>query len=896
MNKGTYLLKPIIIGFVLFLPFKNAFAQQEIILKGQITAKDLKPLAFVNVLAFPKDSLLEPVFAITDQKGNYKLLLVTNQSYHIQASHLGFENYSFDVNLENNTIKNFILEEAIHTLEGVEVTYKIPIQVKKDTTIYNVEVFANGKERKIKELINKLPGLEVDREGNITSNGKEVTTVLVDNKPFFSGNSKLAVNNIPSNVVDQIEIIEDYHRVSILKGLEDSNRMAMNIKLKKNQKKFLFGDVELGFGNTYLVHPSIFYYSPKTNVNFIGDVNNTGVKAFSWKDYLEFEGGYESLLENSTSSLKFLNDDFSQFLSSTDFKKSTQKFGAFHVQQNINPALDISSYIIASKNDDTSEIEINNSYQNVNQTTDEYQQNIAVYDNFFTLGKLNLNYKPSTNEDVSYHSFFKISKNIKEGFLTTISNALHANINTNNNLDAFHLKQNISYNKKWNQKHTGSVVATYLYEKNNPNAMWVTNQRLLKSLIPLRNSNLYRILQTKTTTTHALDGIIKDYWIINNTNHLYFSLGFHANFQNFNNEDKQQLDSGRLYNYADHGFGNDLRYNLIDTYLGLEYKFKLGVFTFRPAVYHHYYYQLFHQNNEKTIKTTNLVLPEFKMDVHFRNSAKISLLYKAQARFAAVDYFASNFRISGFNSVFKGNESLDNALYHNVYAYFSQHNFISGFRINARMNYSKKIRSIKRKSVLEGINSFGTPIVLEMPENSWRFACNLHKRINKIRAKLGLHYTLKQFYQLVNEGVSDNKSNQFKGVVGLKTLHKKGINVEIEYARIRNRYNTTNDYSFTIDDFLGNINYILFKDFEFRGSFNYSLYTNAQNSAKNNYFETKLSLGYQKENSSWGFELEVRNVFDTEFKQNNSFNSFIISDHKTFVMPRTILFKANYKI
>jgi len=108
-------------------------------------------------------------------------------------------------------------------------------------------------------------------------------------------------------------------RLIFLKGLEDSEDMAMNIKLKENKKKFIFGDIDSagGIKERYLVHPSLYYYSPKTSVNAIGDFNNTGTKSFTVKDYLEFEGGRNKLLSDAKSYFSLLNDGFC-----TIFRKS----------------------------------------------------------------------------------------------------------------------------------------------------------------------------------------------------------------------------------------------------------------------------------------------------------------------------------------------------------------------------------------------------------------------------------------------------------------------------------------------------------------------------------------------------------------------------------------------
>src|SRR5690606_11867889 len=169
------------------------------------------------------------------------------------------QHFTFSTTNENKE-KNFMLKPATNELDEVVINYKIPLIVKQDTLIYNVESFADGGERKLRDLLKNLPGVEVDREGNVTVQGQRVTRDLVEDKTFFTGDSKLAVNNIPSDAVNKVEILDNYSEIPFLKGLEDSDEMAMNIKLKEDKKKFMFGDVESGYsyGNEdrYLIHPN----------------------------------------------------------------------------------------------------------------------------------------------------------------------------------------------------------------------------------------------------------------------------------------------------------------------------------------------------------------------------------------------------------------------------------------------------------------------------------------------------------------------------------------------------------------------------------------------------------------------------------------------------------------
>src|SRR5690606_26192933 len=129
---------------------------------------------------------------------------------------------------------------------------------------------------------------------------------------------------------------------------------------------FTFGDIEAGAGikDRYLIHPNLFYYSPKTNVNFIGDLNNRGIKSFGFRDYLEFEGGFGKLLSDASSYFDLFNSDFARYLNNQDYIANTNQFGALNIRQAINNVTDVSGYIISSNSKTDTESHTINEYLN----------------------------------------------------------------------------------------------------------------------------------------------------------------------------------------------------------------------------------------------------------------------------------------------------------------------------------------------------------------------------------------------------------------------------------------------------------------------------------------------------------------------------------------------------
>ncbi len=324
---------------------------QNTLLSGTISDSLNQPLQSANVLAIPASQNEQIKFSITDTRGNYKLNLQRDVSYSLEVSYLGYTPFKDSITLTKNTTRNIRLTPNNETLDEIILTERTPVKVREDTITYRPEKFLTGEERKLRDVLKKLPGLDVDREGNVKVNGKEVTKLLVDSKEFFTGDEKLGVNNIPADAVDEIEALDNYTEVAFLKGLSDSEQLALNIKLKEGKKKFAFGEVEVGAGikDRYTLHPTLFYYSPKTSVNAIGDFNNTGQKAFTTQDYVNFEGGFSRFSEDPTAFFRLFNDEFARFLSQQDFIFNRNNFGAVSLNQKLTKSLDLSAYSIFSQ-------------------------------------------------------------------------------------------------------------------------------------------------------------------------------------------------------------------------------------------------------------------------------------------------------------------------------------------------------------------------------------------------------------------------------------------------------------------------------------------------------------------------------------------------------------------
>ena len=175
-------------------------------LEGKVKDSLGNPLELANVIAINKATNALDSYGITNNEGKYRLDLKKNTAYSIQVSYIGMK--SMTQSLEtgvSNAIQNFTLQED-NALEEVELTYEMPVTISGDTLVYNADSFNKGTERKLEDVLENLPGVEINDDGQVEVEGKVVSKLMVEGKDFFDGDTKLATKNIPSNAVDKVQV------------------------------------------------------------------------------------------------------------------------------------------------------------------------------------------------------------------------------------------------------------------------------------------------------------------------------------------------------------------------------------------------------------------------------------------------------------------------------------------------------------------------------------------------------------------------------------------------------------------------------------------------------------------------------------------------------------------
>lgn len=886
--------------FLLFYTFLYSFISfsQKIEVTGVVKDSTGNLLPNANIIASPKVKNIDISFAISNSKGQYKIVLQKETPYQIKVSYLGYQTNSFNFREGKDTTKNIILYPSSETLDEVIITERIPIVVKKDTTTYRTDIFKTGEERKLREVLKKLPGIEVDRLGNVTVNGKKVTKLLVEGKEFFTGDTKLGVNNIPADAVDEVVAIDNYSEIAFLKGLTDNEQLALNIKLKEGKKKFVFGNAEIGGGieDRYVVHPTLFYYSPKTAVNLIGDINNTGKKSFSTKEYLDFEGGFQSLINDPTEYFKLYNDDFARFLNNDDFTFNENQFGAISLSHNFSKYLDINAYSIISKAK-TETLEENMLNYLTDLSLSEERRTIEKNDLFFTINKIKLHYSSDPDNDVKYNILLKTNDGRYNQNINSVRIDSNTLINNNETPSVINLTQEAIYSQKFSSKHSTVFSIKHTYRNSNNKKDWFLSDEFFSDIIPFQPDEDINLLQNSEFKKSQISFNIDHYWKINNTNHLYGSVGFISNNQNFKTIDNQLLSNGNVNSFEDSGFNNVLDYQLNDSYIGLFYKRKIGKLILKPGVTYHNYFWNVNQFKKDLVNNSKLqLLPEMLAKVVFSNTEKLTFRYNLKSRFAEAPNYANRLRIANFNSIYRGSEALENEIYHLGSLTYSKFNLYRGLFINANINYTNKVKTIRNTTEIDGISQVNTPIYTSLPENTYAINGSVGKQINSLKFTIYGDVSISDYTRQINSTLINYSSINYGYQFKMETSFKGFPNLDIGIEHFFNDFRTTtfsNDFMQVSPYCI--LQYDFLNDFIFNLQYNFNYYENKNTNEINRFQIGSTSLFYNKENSPWGFEIEINNFFNTTFKNRNSFSNFLINDNNVFIQPRIFLFKLSYK-
>ena len=289
------------LSFVFFLFFLSASAQKT---NGGIRGKLVdtttrQPItdASISVVHAADSSLV--TFTLSNKQGNFEIKGLDTGAYRLIISHQVYLEMKKDVSITaaqpQADLGELTPARDVKTLGEVVITSEAPIVVKNDTIQFNASGFKTKPNATVEDLLKKLPGVEVDREGNVKAQGEQVQKVYVDGKEFFGNDPKLATKNLTADMVESVQVFDDMSDQAKFTKIDDGSRArTLNIKLKKGMNKGYFGRAQAGYGDRgrYEGSLSINKFNATQRISLLFNANNINKQGFSFSDVISSMGGF----------------------------------------------------------------------------------------------------------------------------------------------------------------------------------------------------------------------------------------------------------------------------------------------------------------------------------------------------------------------------------------------------------------------------------------------------------------------------------------------------------------------------------------------------------------------------------------------------------------------------
>jgi len=813
--------------------FLSQFIQSQTTLKG--TVKDTLNNKISNVNVFLKlefDASLI-AFTTTAENGNYKIIHSEAGKYELYFTSLNFETTIIPIEISASKpliIKNIVLKPNILELKEVIISTEKSITVKKDTIVYKVASFNKGDESVVEDILKNLPGITVESNGTVKFGNKEVEKIMIEGDDFFEKRYKLLSKNMPSFTIDKVEVIQKYSENKLLKNIEGSDKVALNLKLIENFKSQWFGNV---FGannfspknNRHQVNLNLINIGKKNKYYFLSNFNNVGQDFNTPSEAHNTD--HNSIVidpliatQNQTPDLNLKRYNFNnqKLLSLNSITTLSEKI-----------KLKTNAYLFAD------DIFFSKSRIETVQVNTIDFQNVENFNSFRKV--ISGNAKIDLNIDVSKKSMLETSTNFNFKNLdnSTTTNFNSESLNETVDQKSVFFNQNGSFTQKINEK-SALILSSLLY-KDNANELFFTSP-FIYNVVFEQDAKATRQQVNRSSFYNFFEGkyILKQ----DNENLLELSIG--NDFKSTKYQTKFSLLNDTEVQFPIH-FQNDLSYDNNNFYLKSKYVFSFKKIAFSMALSLNNFSIGF--KDVATNSNQNLLLINSNFGTSFKfsekNAVDMSFSYNAKNT-EAVDvlpnYYNKQFRnfTKGLNTI----DRLDNLavtinhlygsyidqfslnsifLYTKEFDFFSTNSFVSQNTILSERNILKNRESF---IFFSSANQFIKPLSSNLKLNISGYIINNRNKISNLERSFtstSLNYGLEfrtafkgkfQFnlgskwtYNLIDTGPNTSFTDNTTFIDCMYAFNKK-MNFKIQTER----------------NFLGNLsadfNQYYFVDFEFR--------------------------------------------------------------------------------
>ncbi|WP_186826703.1 carboxypeptidase-like regulatory domain-containing protein [Psychroserpens burtonensis] len=717
------------------------FAQFEI--SGSVKDSLNRSVDGVNILVFKNDSLKTYTFS---NNGFFRISNLSKGTYKLEVSSMVYEKISKVVDLSKDEIVDFKLRDKINVIDEVIIHVERDIEIRGDTIIFKADAFNKKKNAVVEGLLSSIPGITVELDGTLKFQGELITNVKIDNDDLFEGGYSVLTKNLNAEVIDKIEVLQNYSRNPLLKNIRDTQDIALNLTLKEDRKANLFGNVELGYAepDRYDLNGNLISLLKKSKHYVLTDFNTIGDDVVS-----DINGILSSKNDDQSFNLGRKESNYTLTTLNTVRPVFDNRFVNFNDSKFAN----VNSIFNVSDNLKIKTLGIlfsdNKAFLSQNITNFITEDSFTLVEDFNTrtkdrlgLGKLSVEWDLSKNERFEYQgSYYKLRSN-------GLSDVVQNQIDINEDLGSTTTRHNhfIHYTSRLRDSSALVVYAKYINEA-----------KPLEYIVKLYLYGDFFYPENESQTFEQSVSVIDSKMNLKTIQLGYLSNGTHFNYEGYlgykNRNDainsNLSFNDGEDVFVANDDFQND--FNLSTNLFYLNNRFRLSIGKVDVFSNINLNYNNLNIRNSETISS-----------YYFLNTS-LNLKYQPNKKHELITGFETNGNVTdarntfndfvqfNYRTFFRGLD--DSSLLRNNVMYLNYRfgNWADKFSANLNLRYTQNKNFISSNSSISLDFNTTEQIVLDDSDNYF-IGLNFDRYINFISSnfKLKTSYTQSNYKDIIN--------------------------------------------------------------------------------------------------------------------------------------------------
>lgn len=870
----------------LFLTALPLFAQAQV--SGKVTMASGEGLQGASVVLKDANSKIA-AYAIASEGGAYSLQPKAPGDYVLEANFMGFKKQGVAIKVaEGRKMEyDFALEESDEVLKEVVIEAEAPVKLRGDTLVYDAKALRTGHEVVVEDLLKNIPGITVLKDGTIKFGDTQIEKVMVDGDDLFSRGYSVLTKNMPSQPLDKIEVLQNYSNNKLLKGIEDSQGVALNLTLLDEYKNIWFGNTTLGYGieNRYSAHGFLTSFSKAHKTVLNVDLNNAG-----YDNIGNIEGMFYSTNDMETPGLGYsavkvmgvgarrprLDEDRSRFNDAESATLSSVIPLSPKAKLNLRGFLGFNE--LYAYHNSLSVVDFDGTYFENRESNISRTGLQKGYVSAF------LNYDLTKTSMLQASSGFNSGNSDFRNDLTFNGTATREQLETRNTF----VDQKLTYTHKWKERNVVLLKARFFTDKLPQE--YAIDDYLLGDLFPYDN---IQSVGNNVKSSKQYSGLQADFKLKQKNGSLIeFITGFDYNDDDLATRFSLFTDEG-VINPADFQSASD--YSVGDLYLRSGYTFKFNKVSLGLKGDAHQLFNRFSGKNGKVTQNPFYINPNLNFAWEIKPDNVLSASYNYKVTNSGLLYVNDAYLLTSSRGFTKGLGYFNQLENHGGGIRFSTKHYLNRYSFSWGVDYSKQYDDIRYRSQIDQNSSLSEAFVMKGGDQiAVRFGS--HMVVKKLQGTMKLDLTANKtvYYNEINDsGLRKNtlysQTVSFGWTSSFKSAFNFSLGTDWDFSQVKsdNTFKNTSKTSFLDLMYLVNEN-LSFKlkseHYNFGGLDRY-----------NNYFFADLEASYSFKKGKYNIGLNARNLFDTDTFTTYSVSDIGYSTNSYRLLPRYVMVTFRFR-